>query len=82
MNITIPIPFTEPKGFPKTCRSTIHLERTPTCHGHFIQVRLGPLWITITDDNQITVWWSHWLRILHGSFWVHRESIEMRKHLQ
>lgn len=33
------------------------------------QIRLGPLWITrITSKGELTVWWSHWLKVFHGEF--------------
>jgi hypothetical protein len=37
------------------------------------QIRLGHLYITRHGD-QLTVWWSHWLKVFHGEFLVRGET--------
>lgn len=37
---------------------------------YMLQVRLGPLWTTL-HNGYLTMWWSHKVRIFHGTLWVH-----------
>ena len=37
------------------------------------QLRLGPLWVTKTGKD-VTVWWSHWLKVFSGEVMVVRKE--------
>lgn len=41
------------------------VEGTPKIH----QLRVGPLWMTLSG-RMVTIWWGSHLRIFHGSFLV------------
>lgn len=45
-------------------------------HGdNVLQYRIGSLWITyLKKEHDLTVWWSHWLKIFGGDFMVNNRK--------